>query len=103
MTICRTNIEMPTGAALDAVRSFLFGVVDGGNSDDKKTWRRLWNRIIKMEPGEMALIESKCQRSGPFHRRHMKIENELFDSQDRFDNFKMFRDWLKIGAAWVVW
>lgn len=34
---------------------------------------------------------------------HMAIEQAVFDAQDRFSDFEMFRDWLKIGSAWVVW
>jgi hypothetical protein len=103
LTICRTNIEMPTGNALEVVRTFLFGAIDGACKDDRKAWRHFWKRVIKMEPGEMALVEMVFPRSGPFHRRHMKIEQTLFDAQERFKDFDMFRDWLKIGAAWVVW
>jgi hypothetical protein len=51
----------------------------------------------------MAAVEMVFPRSGPFHRRHMKIEQTLFDAQERFTDFQMLRDWLKIGAAWVVW
>lgn len=103
LTVCRTNIAMPTGAFLEAVRNFLFGSIDGATKEDKKAWRLLWKRLMAMEPGEFALLETVFPRSGPFHRRHMKIEQVVFDAQERFVNFDMFRDWLKIGAAWVVW
>lgn len=103
MTICRTDMEMPKEGVLEAVRSFLFGTVDGASKDDRKAWRHFWKRITRMEPGEMAAVEMVFPRSGPFHRRHMKIEQTLFDAQERFTDFDMFRDWLKIGAAWVVW
>lgn len=103
INICRTNIELPSGNMLEGVRTLLFGALDGANRDDKRAWRRFWKRITNMAPGEMALVEMVFPRSGPFHRRHMKIEQTLFDAQERFDDFDMFRDWIKIGAAWVVW
>ncbi len=103
MTICRTNIEMPTGNVLEAVRTFLFGAVDGASKDDKRAWRRFWKRITSMDPGEMALVEMVFPRSGPFHRRHMKIEQDVFNAQERFEDFEQFRYWLKVGAAWVTW
>jgi len=103
ITICRTNQEMPSGPALDGVRSFLFGAIDGANRDDKKSWRRFWKRFVAMEPGEMAVVEMVFPRSGAFHRRHMKIEQDVFDAQERFQDFEQFRYWLKVGAAWVTW
>lgn len=33
----------------------------------------------------------------------MAIESAVFDAQDRFDDFEIFRSWVKIGAGWVVW
>lgn len=101
ITIMRTGMALPE--SMDAVRSLLFGALDGFTSDDKKAWRRFWKRLVRLEPGEMAVAEMVFPRSGPFHRRHMKIEQSVFDAQERFADFEMFRYWLKVGAAWVVW
>ena len=101
--IVRTDIALPDERALESVRTFLFRCLDGLNQDDKRGWRKFWKRITSMEPGEWVRAEMLFPRSGPFHRRHMKIEASVFDAQDRFDDFDMFRDWLKIGAGWVVW
>jgi len=103
ITILRTDIAPPDEPMREALRRFLFGVIDGFNKDDKRAWRRFWKRVISMEPGEMLAAEMVFPRSGPFHRRHMKIEQAVFDAQERFEDFEMFRDWLKIGAGWVVW
>ena len=84
-------------------RQLLFEAVDGFSRDDKEAWRRFWTRIREMEPGEMMTIDVRMPRSGPYHRRHMKIEQAVFDSQDRFRNFEQFRYWLKVGAGWVDW
>lgn len=99
--IFRTNKAMPEN--LNAARELLFGVLDGFNRDDKRGWRRFWKRLFNTEPGEMVAVEMVFPRSGPFHRFHMAIEQRLFDSQERFDNFEMFRYWLKVGAGWVTW
>jgi len=29
---------------------------------------------------------------------HMKIEQSVFDAQERFDDFEQFRYWLKLGG-----
>ncbi len=101
INVMRTDRALPDlkGAAKD----LLFGALDGFNKDDKRAWRSIWKRIIGMEPGEMVAVEMRLPRSGPFHRRHMAIEQHVFDAQERFDNFEQFRYWLKVGAGWVDW
>lgn len=92
-----------TEAQRVAVRSALFGVVDGLGETNKRSWRRFWNRLLKLEPGEVVHLITRQERIGWYHRKHMALENRLFDEQERFDNFERFRDWLKIGAGHVEW
>lgn len=101
ITVLRTDKALPSN--LDAARDLLFGALDGFNKNDKRAWRRFWKRLIKAEPGELVAVDMVFPRSGPFHRFHMAIEQRLFDAQERFDNFEMFRAWLKVGAGWVTW
>jgi hypothetical protein len=103
ITITRTDINLPTEAELVSVRKFLFDCFRGFTQVDDKKWRRFWKAFTRKEPGEMAEIEMVFPRSGPFHRRHMKIKQSVFDAQERFDDFEQFRYWLKVGAAWVMW
>lgn len=103
ITIVRTAEMFPPESVLGSVRSFLFGLFDGFRDDDRKGWRKLWKRLTRLEPGELAVIEFVQPRSTPYHRRHMAIEAAVYDSQERFEDFEMLRDWLKIGAGWVVW
>ncbi|MFA7290921.1 MAG: DUF1367 family protein [Rhodocyclaceae bacterium] len=103
ITIIRTAEEFPPETVLAHVRRFLFGLFDGWQKDDRRGWRKLWKRLSSMECGEFAVIEFVMPRSTPYHRRHMAIEAAVFDAQERFNDFDMFRDWLKIGAAWVLW
>lgn len=103
MTLLRTDQPIPEGAGLDPVRSFLFGAIDGAGKDDRSAWQKFWSKVRRLEPGEIFDLEIVFPRVGAYHRRHMKIESAVFDAQDRFDDREMFRDWLKIGAAWVVW
>ena len=103
VTLIRTADAFPAESILEHVRRFLFGLFDGWNASDKRGWRKIWKRLAELEPGEFAVIEFVIPRSSPYHRRHMAIEAAVFDAQERFDDFDMFRDWLKIGASWVVW
>lgn len=84
-------------------RNFVFGVVDGLGEKGKKQWRRLWNRIMALEPGEMIEISTHQARLGWYHRKHFAFEQTLFEAQERFDDFDQFRVWLKIGAGHVDW
>ena len=103
ITLARTNKDLPPEPALDHVRGFLFGVIDGAHKDDRRAWRRFWGRLMRLEPGEMVVAEMVFPRSGPYHRRHMAIEAAVFDAQERFEEFEQFRVWLKVGAGWVDW
>ena len=87
-----------------AARRVLFGQVDGLSEQHRKSWRRLWNWFLKKaEPGEMVEIRTHRERLGWFHRKHMAMEQAVFDSQEKFDHFEQFRLWLKVGAGFVDW
>lgn len=100
--LVRNDVTL-TDQQREALRAGLFGMVDGLSVQGKKAWRRLWNRVDRLEPGEIFTIESKIQRHGPFHRRHMLIETRLFQAQERIKTFQQFRLWLKLGAGFVDW
>lgn len=103
ITLVRQNdIELTEGER-EAARKVLFGFIDGLGEQNQKRWRRWWAGFLRMEPGEMSTLITHKMRSGPFHRRHMAIEQALFDSQERFEDFEQFRYWLKVGSGWVVW
>lgn len=103
VTIVRTAIAFPAESILEHVRRFLFGLFDGWNASDKKGWRKIWKRLTALEPGEFAVIEFVIPRSSPFHRRHFAMLSSVFDQQERFEDFDMFRDWITVGAGWVQW
>lgn len=81
----------------------LFGIIDGLGETNRKKWRGFWKRLLKLEPGEMVDLRTHQARLGWYHRKHMNFEQKLFEAQERFDNFAMFRDWLKVGAGHVMW
>ena len=93
-------IERMPEHELAIVRRFLFDGIRGLDEVNDKRWRRLWSRIIKGEVGEVFHLENIVDRSGPYHRRHMAMEQALFDRQDQWATLTSLRDWLKVGAAW---
>ena len=103
VNLLRTDQALMPDRDLEAVRRFLFGLFDGWNQSDKRGWRKIWKRLMALEPGEFALIEFVIPRSGPYHRRHFAILNAIFDAQERFDDLDRMRDWLSIGAGHVDW
>lgn len=93
-----------TDDELSVVRKFLFGWIDGVGEIEKRKWRRFWwNFTNRVETGEIVNITTRTQRSSKFHRRHFSIEVSVFESQDTFDNFDMFREWVLMGAGHVEW
>lgn len=88
----------------EAARRVLFGAIDGLSEAHRKAWRRMWNWFfLSAEPGEMLEIVTHRERLGWFHRRHMALEQRVFDAQEAFEHFHQFRAWLKIGAGFVDW
>lgn len=86
-----------------AARRVVFGAIDGLGDAGKKQWRRFFNGLLKLEPGEMVSIITHRPRIGVNHRRHMLIESRVFEAQERFTEFESFRYWGKVGAGFVIW
>lgn len=84
-----------------AVKRYLFEAIDGCNDKDKKAWRGWWKAVAKAGSGEYFIVTLKRTRSGPFHRLTMAVMQAVYKQQERFDDFRVFRAWLKIGAGFV--
>lgn len=85
---------------LAIVRSFIFDSIRGLNEQHNARWRRFWSRIWKAEVGQVFQFQNVIERSGPYHRMHMGMEQKLFESQERWDSLEAMRLWLKTGAVW---
>lgn len=103
ITIVRQQTGDLPEADREAARRVIFGYVDGLGERGKKQWRRLWNQMLKLEPGEMLGIQTHKARIGWFHRKHMALESKVFEAQERFEGFDAFRAWMKVGAGFVEW
>lgn len=103
INLVRGREPLPPKTIWDYAINFFLLLFDGWTRTDKRLIRKLIQRMQNMEPGEFASFEMVIKRSSQYHRRHMKIESDVFDAQERFADFDMFRNWLKIGAAWVEW
>ena len=102
LTIMR-NDQPASDQQREAAKAYILGALDGFTEDDKRGWRKFWRRALGMEPGELLNVDVVFPRSGPYHRRHMAIEQAVFNAQERFRVFDQFRYWTKVGAGWVTW
>ena len=103
ITLVRQDPSVITEADKAAARRVLFGHIDGLGERGRRQWRRFFNGLLRLEPGEMIQIKTYQARSGPSHRRHMALEQAVFEAQERFEDFESFRTWLKVGASFVDW
>jgi len=98
----RHDIEL-TEQERAIARKAVLEAVDGLGEKGQKQWRRLWNRLWKLEPGEAVSIRTHQERLGWYHRKHMALESAVFQTQERFDSLEAFRTWLKVGSGFVNW
>ncbi|TDS74398.1 DUF1367 family protein [Comamonas sp. JUb58] len=103
ITIVRQEAVQISEQDAAVARRVIFGIVDGLGERGRSQWRRLWNRLMRLEPGEMVEIKTVQPRLGWYHRKHMAMEQAVFETQDRFEDFESFRTWLKVGASFVDW
>lgn len=101
--LVRQPARQVTEAEKEAALRVLFGAIDGLGERGKRQWRRFMRGLLKMEPGEITEIRTHKERLGWYHKKHMKLESRVFEEQERFDHFRAFRAWLKVGAGHVDW
>lgn len=83
------------------VRRYLFQMLDGYGDKDKKAWRSFWRAVGEAAAGEYFTVTVKRQRHSGFHRLSMAIMQAVFKAQERFEDFKVFRAFVKLGAGFV--
>lgn len=103
ITLVRQQTGPITDADKEAARRVFFGFVDGLGERGQKQWRRFVNGLLRLEPGEMVDIKTHRERIGWFHRKHMALEQRVFEAQEKFQTFEQFRVWLKVGSGFVDW
>jgi hypothetical protein len=91
IAICRSNLELPTGAVLDAARDFLFRVLVGIDRENDKAWKKFWKRIIGAEPGELLFLELVFPRNAKFHRKFFALLNLGFDAWEPDRKHKTYK------------
>ena len=57
--------------------------------------------LEKLRPGTVVTAELKQSRNPSFHAKAFAMLHEVFNNQDKFDDFDKFRKWLQIAAGIV--
>lgn len=111
INLVRYGSTPPTEAEREVLRRFLTGYIDGFTADDKSSWNRFLNRLLKMELGELARVEAVITRNGKFHRKFFVLLEIGFDAwtpprkrrsykgHPVQKNFETFREEITIAAG----
>jgi hypothetical protein len=89
--VTKTTEMVLTEQQREVLRQYLMGVLDGVTESDKKAWRRFWNRINKLEPGEIINFEAIFPRNGRFHRKFFAMLNFAFEAWEPNRSRKSYR------------
>lgn len=81
----------------------LFEMLGGLTEYDQKRWRGFWREVMAAGSGEVFTVDLAIIRNGRTHRKHMALENALFEAQEQFHVFGQLRDWIKTGSGFVTW
>lgn len=92
---------VPDSPDANAVRRFLFGMLDGCSANDKKAWRRFVRSMNEAGSGEYFTIRIERQRNGKFHRLCFAVLQAVFKAQEVFTDFRIFRAFISLGAGFV--
>jgi hypothetical protein len=92
-----------TNTERNAAAKVLEQALRGVDALNHTRWLRFVQQMFELPEGQMAEIGTRIPRSGAFHRYHLGLERAIFNAQQRFTHFEMFRNWLKIGCGFVDW
>lgn len=73
--------------------------LQGFTEQDRAALAKFEKKKDSLEPGELMWFSTWFERSGPFHRRHMKMLQVVFEAQESFGDFFQFRKWTEVGAG----
>lgn len=100
MLVKHLDERLPQDQA-DIVRRFLFSHMDGVTERDKKAWRSFWRAIGNAGSGEYFTITLRRRRSSKFHKLSFAVMQAVFKGQEVFEDFRIFRAFIKLGAGFV--
>lgn len=92
LAITRTTVSLPSDALeLSGVRRVLFECFKGTNAEEDKAWHRFWNRLKKLDAGEISFLEFIIPRNGKFHRKFFALLDVGFDAWEPDRKHKSYK------------
>lgn len=79
----------------------LSAMFECSGAHQQAAFSRFLSRLSTLMPGDSFDLEWRFPRSPEFHRAHFRMMGAVFNSQEVFSGFKIFRAWAKIGAGFV--
>lgn len=79
------------------------GRLAGLGERDQRAYARFKKMIDDLGAGEFFTLDFWFPRNGKFHRKHMKMISDVFQSQERFEDEYQFRKYLEVGAGYCTW
>jgi phenylpropionate dioxygenase-like ring-hydroxylating dioxygenase large terminal subunit len=77
-----TDAELPEDERRAMMRVLFGEYLDGMSEDDKTAWKKFWNRVKRLEAGELVKVSFKIERNGKFHRKFFAMLNVGFEAWD---------------------
>lgn len=92
IAITRTAVPLPTDeTSVMALRRWLTECLKGASPDDDKAWHRFWNRIKKLDAGEISFLEFVIPRNGKFHRKYFALLDVGFEAWEPNRKHKSYK------------
>ena len=60
------------------------------------------SELASVKNGVEYVIDIKMNRNPKFHRKAFELLNVIFDNQDGFTSFDLFRAWITMKAGYVI-
>lgn len=99
IVVIKQTDETLAEPAAGMVRRFLFEFFEGATVKDTKAWRRFWRAMNEAGSGEYFSFKLERQRDSKFHKLTMVVLTHIFKAQERFEDFRIFRQFVKLGAG----
>lgn len=81
IAVARTDVPMPSDeVSLSALRIWLTECFKGASEADDKAWRRFWNRMKRLDAGEITFLDFIIPRNGKLHRKFFALLDVGFDA-----------------------
>ncbi len=78
------------------------GRLRGVTAEDERAQRK-WKKFVdSLAPGEHATYQVEIPRNPAQHGRFMAMTRRLLERTEAFTDFDALRDWLTIGAGYMV-